>query len=134
MSHYTVAVFSNIPEDKAFDELLAPYDENIPNNPNAKYDYYSLGGKDYIFDPKPNQRMARGCFFYRKIKSITPLHRNALVLKKQFAHGSSLQRGKNPKREKQNHFSFSLKNITLKNTAQKNSLFPICASVSPMLL
>ena len=66
MSHYTVAVFSNIPEDKAFDELLAPYDENIPNNPNAKYDYYSLGGKDYIFDPKPNQHMARGCFFYRK--------------------------------------------------------------------
>lgn len=58
MSHFTVAVFSRNPDD--VDKLLAPYTENVDGsedfaeynkeddyyfNPNAKWDWYSIGGR-----------------------------------------------------------------------------------------
>jgi len=50
MSHFTVAVF--MPDDKqSVDDLLAPYNENISAvetedcNPDAKWDYYTIGGR-----------------------------------------------------------------------------------------
>lgn len=114
MSHYAVAVFSNIDNSYEFDRLMEPYNEcdkryytfqpvpeqeikekykkfliNNPgrndtydefikerdyqivdgqygyyNNPNGFYDYYTLDGKSYLFDPKPNEELEGN--FYRK--------------------------------------------------------------------
>jgi len=43
MSHFVVAVFHK--ENQSVDELLAPYNENIKNNPNVKWDWYEIGGR-----------------------------------------------------------------------------------------
>lgn len=40
MSHFTVVVFGENP-----DQQLAPYNENLQNCQNAKWDWYSLGGR-----------------------------------------------------------------------------------------
>lgn len=114
MSHYAVAVFSDIDDIYEFDRLMEPYNEcdkryytfesvpyqkikdsyerfiiNNPDsnksfdafikdygyqvvndqfgyycNPNGFYDYYTIDGKSYLFEPKKKEKMEGN--FYRK--------------------------------------------------------------------
>lgn len=36
------------------------------SNPNAKYDYYSIDGMDYLFDPKPGVEISNEDYYYHK--------------------------------------------------------------------
>lgn len=35
-------------------------------NPNAMWDYYTLDGRDFLFDPKPGQEMDDDAYYFRK--------------------------------------------------------------------
>ena len=49
MSHFLVHVIvdegSDASVNKQVEKLLAPYDENLPDSPNPKWDWYRVGGR-----------------------------------------------------------------------------------------